>query len=260
MDKRLITLGIIMLSFMFAALSMSADDPFTGTWRQVNAKTESQNQGQLILTPNGDGITIQQDGQTMIARYGKDSTLQRVDASIPVTINIVRIDSHTLKSTFALDGKIIANETATVSADGKRYSRVQEQVGIEGKTTIEFERVGPISSGDAFLGTWQRIPRPTTAGPLTLTFIVDAETFDWSQRDRHMATAKFDGKDYKIENSNNTVQVKRIDDHTIEIVQKLADIPVATIVFQVRSNSLTRSTKVAGAQGQSNIQEFERIK
>jgi len=219
------------------------------------SKPNAENQSPLILAPNGDGITIEGNGQNAVTHYGKDFL-----SDDGTTWNIVRIDDHTLKSTFAINGKVIVNETATVSPDGKRYTRVQQPVGGSGKATIEHERIGSVPAGDLFFGTWKRIPRPDTTGPLTVTLKVDSETFDLTQRSRHMLTAKFDGKDYIPEAGIVAVQVKRIDRYTIEMVQKIANSPIATTLWQVKGDILTRTLKASGAQGQPNVQEFERAK
>ena len=245
----LATLAMVVITF-------AADDPFTGTWREIPSRTDSGGQSNLILTPNGDGITIEGgNGQKGIIRYGKDYL-----SSDGTTWNIIRVDDHTLKSTFALNGKIIVNETATASPDGKRYTRAQQRVGSTETTTMEFERVGPVPTGDAFFGTWKPAVGAGEAGPLTYTLKVDRETCEISRYGKHWVTAKFDGKDYKLEDgSNSTVQLKRVDNHTFEMVQKFDSISLQTVIWQVQGNTLTRTVSRPRAQ-QPTVREFERIK
>jgi hypothetical protein len=262
MRKRLIAIALVVLAL--AAIALASDDPFTGTWREVPSKTGDSVQDQLIMAPIGDGITIQETGnKPTTASYGKDIPYEGGS-----TINIVKVDDHTLTSTIVINnGKNVIKETGTVSFDGKHYTRSLETIGNGRKPLIlEYDRVGSVQSGDAFFGTWKSIPRP----PLTYTLKVDGETFDWSIGDRHTVTAKFDGKEYKRDNGTFTMQLKRIDDHTIEIVQKPSNDKSKELfngrelkdLWQVNGNTLI----VTGTrQSPNNVQsksvvEFERIK
>jgi hypothetical protein len=261
MRKRsIIAVETIILAFALAVTATAAD-PFTGTWQQDLSKTEGNSPTQLTLAPSDNGISIQDDAQTsIITPYGKDFRMKDVG-----TINIVRVDDHTLSSTVKMENGTIWNETATVSSDGKRYTRIRERTGIPGKITLVFDRVGSAPAGDTFFGTWREDPTKYKMEPL-LTYIlkVDGETFDWTLGARHAVTARFDGKEYKRDDISSTVQLKRLDDHTIEMVTKSSTGRESKGLWQVKGNALTLTLGLAGnqsgaAQSQSTMQ-FERIK
>jgi hypothetical protein len=271
MQKRIFVIALLVLAL--AAVGFAADDPFTGTWRMVppslgNGAPQQQVPQQLIVSPMEGGISIQRSSEKPIAgKYGQDLAI--ADGS---TINIVRVDDHNIKNTISQNGKITGTQTGSVSPDGKRYSWIWERVG-GGKTTLGYDRVGPVPAGDAFFGTWQVVlsnPRPEQSGPSTYTLIVDGETFDWSIGDRHTVTAKFDGKEYKRDNGTFTMQLKRIDDHTIEIVQKPSNDKAKELfngrelkdLWQVNGNTLiVTGTRQSPDNVQSkSVVEFERIK
>ena len=108
-----------------AAVVYAADDLFTRTWRLDPSKTEDNNASQLILAPANNGISMQIDDQKPnIVEYGKDHLMNNGSM-----INIVRVNDHGLSSTFKRNGKVISKETATVSADGRRHTRIQERTG-----------------------------------------------------------------------------------------------------------------------------------
>jgi hypothetical protein len=250
---------IVSLVLALAAITFAADDPITGTWRRVPSKTGGNNLGQsnrLILAPTSDGISVQQgESKPDIAYYGKDSPFAGGG-----TYNIVRVDAHNLKSTASLDGKVLINETAAVSPDGKHYTRILEMVGAARKATIEYERVGPIPSGDAFFGTWQEIARPSQTGPLTYTVMIDGDTFDFSGSNGSIYKGKLDGKEYKRPEDDSTMQARRIDGQTIELSFRTVQGIAATHLWQLKGNNLTRTTRIGNAQGQGSVTEFERVR
>jgi hypothetical protein len=240
-----------------------ADDPFTGTWRETILMT---------ITPNGEGISIQQNGnKTDIAHDGKDFV---VEGGMGMTRNYVRVDDRTLKTTSLMDGKVISKRTETVSPDGRHYTRIQEEIlppelsqrGISGNSTFEYDRIGSIASGDAFLGTWrQTSPR----GLRTYTITVDGEIFDIAQNGRPWLAGKLDGNELKTGAGGSTAKAKRIDAQTIEILYKFTDGTNALEskhLYQVMDNILIETliqTKTGAAPGPEllkRVNNFERIK
>jgi len=256
----IVATAALILACALATLA-ATPDPFTGTWRLDPSQTLDSNPTQLMLKPSGNGISFQLDSQKPnTADYGKDSPLNN-----GYTINIVRVDGHTLSSIIRRDGQVVLKETGTASADGRRYTRIQERTGANGpyKTIFVFKRVGAAPEGDSFLGSWREEVSKTKQEPqLTYTLKVDGDNLDFATNRRHVITAKFDGKDYKQDGSDITMSLKRLDAQTIEILQKGPAAPSTTVLLQVRANMLIRTSIGTGAQEQpfKNTQYFERIK
>jgi TPR repeat protein len=132
------------------------------------------------------------------------------------------------------------------------------------------------AAADPFTGTWHMKGNVTglsnttmqltskEMGPITYMLKVDGETFDWSIRDRHEVMAKFDSKEYKSENADgSTVQVKRLDVNTIEMIKKVdrAGFLGSKQLWQIKGNTLTITTVLTGNQGgKPFVMEFERMK
>jgi hypothetical protein len=253
MRTRLFVFASLVLAM--AAITFAADDPFTGTWRETE---------QFTISPNGNGLSIQEDGMpTVNLTYGKDYLEYGAKA------NTVRVDDHTFKTTYSKDAKVTSNRTETVSPDGKHYTLIQESVispeliqrGISGRSTFEFDRVGSVPSGDAFLGTWRLI------FPLKLyTIKADAGTASVTDSGRLWFAEKLDGKESERQYVTN--QAKRIDAQTIELVQKLSAKSsqpsgfVTTVLFQVKGDTLieTRTVTRPNEEPSKNVTHFERIK
>jgi hypothetical protein len=227
-----------------------ADDPFTAVWRATS---------QLIMAPTADGISIQPNGEKpIIATYGKDYLMTGY------TANTVRVDDHTLKTThFSLmDGKVTSIRTETVSPDGKHY--IQEyglppelsQRGVSRK--VEYDRVGPVPSGDAYFGTWRQ------TSPLDIyTIKIEGETFALINNGRPNFAVKLDGNE--SESSLLTFQAKRIDAQTIEVILKRTlgpKVEELKTLYQVKGDILieTRTTTTPGLEPIKRVINFERMK
>jgi hypothetical protein len=276
--------GIALLVLAFAMAAIGADDPFTGTWRD-----RMVDYPQLILAPVSGGISIQEGtGKPEIVPYGEETPVlapEGIRQRFKTTRNIVRIDDHTLKSTVSNDGEVGIRETATASADGKHFTRVQE-FGENRKIITDYERVGPVPPGDLFFGTWKRAVSKNSP---TRTIKTDGDSFEWSTNGPFpgMApglTGKFDSKEYQGSGllSSSTYRLKRVDDHTIEIVRTMLprEIPkelaagmspelAARIkagfetreLWQVKGNILTITSRDQdGTQSKPEVAKYERVK
>jgi hypothetical protein len=257
MRTRIFAIASLMLAL--TAMTFAADDPFTGTWRETILMT---------ITPNGEGISIQQYGNTIdIAHYGKDPVLE---GGMGMTWNYVRVDDRTLKTTSFMDGKVILKRTETVSPDGKHFTRIQEEVlppeliqrGISGNSTFEYDRVDAVPSGDAFLGTWrQTSPRSFR----TCTITVDGEIFDIARNGHPWLSGKLDGNESNTGAGGSTARAKRIDAQTIEIIYTVTDgtnILESRNLYQVKDDTLieTRTSTFSGREVSKSITNYERIK
>ena len=272
MRKQIMTAAVFIL--VHAAAASAADDPFTGTWQETIL---------LILAPVSGGISIQDGTQKPeIVLYGQDTP--RTNG---FTTNTVRIDDRTLQSTISRNGEVSFNETATSSADGKHFARVEEFLDSS-KLTYEYDRIGPVPSGDLFFGSWKQILVNIGARTISRarTVKVDGDSFEWTGPGplKPGLTGKFDGREYQGRGFFGifTYVLKRTDDHTIEMVRKeahpenrpdwAAEISAETEpsvskvsesreIWRVKGDILTiTSQDQDGTQSEPTVQEFERVK
>jgi hypothetical protein len=280
-------IGVAWLVLACAVPAISAEDPFTGIWRD-----RMVDYPQLILAPVSGGISIQEGrGKPEIVPYGEDTPIlppEGIVQRFKSTRNIFRIDNHTLKSAVSHDGEVGIKETATASADGKYFTRVRE-FGENLRLIIDYERVGSVPSGDAFFGTWKRAISENSP---SRTVKVDGDDFEWSAlvpdgRPGIMApglTGKFDGREYQGRGLLRayTFVLKRIDARTIEITGKTppreipqdlaANISPKTAasaakgreireIWQVKGDILTiTSQDQDGTQSKPAVAKYERVK
>lgn len=243
MKTRLLVISVLALAL--TPVCMAAEDPLAGTWREKS---------QLTLASVPGGISFQEDqNKPDIAHFDKDSQF-----SNGPTIHLVRIDDHTITKTETRSGtedlKLIRKETITSSSDGKRLTLISENNLSEGKSSILYERVGPAQSGDAYYGSWRKV------SPLeTIAFKIDGETINFTTFGREF-TAKIDGEPATggTLRPNASVQVKRVDAQTIDIIRKFGMSPAVglgiTTRYQVKGHMLAETFLSTGQTSQ-----YERV-
>ena len=255
-------LGAEMMIFaLYLSAAAMAADPFEGKWRLDPSRTEDSNPRQVTFASITNGISLRTNQQMAFVAYynGKDYPID--DGN---TIRALRVDDHTLISTTRRKGKLLSKATITVSKDGKHASTLVEGWGVEGpyKNTVWIDRIGSMEPGDLFLGTWQQVPSQTRYDPpLIYTLRVAGNRLDFSSNRRHIVKAKFDGKDYRRDADDATLRLKRIDEYTIEMLQKNPYDPPVTSQWHVTGNTLIVAYTGIGAQGKSykRVQYFDRI-
>lgn len=206
------------------------------------------------------------------------------------------MDGHNFRITIALNGKVAFKESASVSSDGKHYTRIRQSVDGAGKITYEYDRVGSAPRGDVFWGTWRLVAK-TPAN--TRTVKVDGENFEWSLNAAELAallpaaadlpsvffSGKLDGKEYQETADGDvlTHRLRRIDKNTIEVISKMpsrkmpkdleanASPELAALykgqehkdLWQIKGNILSITTSIRfqdGSQGSPFVIEYERVK
>jgi len=245
----------------------SADDPFTGTWREKGGLAEM---GRMVIAPIGNGLSFQRfmNHEPLVIRHGKEFEdeypfLERMDG-VPVPMaTVFRIDDHTLEFSYRDNGELVFKDTYAVSSDGKHLKVSEEYSGKISKPAI-YDRVGPVPEGDAFFGNWQ----PQTMW-IDYTIKTDGETIDWYLGNRRVVKAKFDGNKYLGNNySRNkaTYQFKRLDEFTIKIKVIMSEHFISKEVWQVDNNKLTRTItrpsklRYALPTRKTSVAEYMRIK
>ena len=242
-------------------ISGGTGDPFTGTWREKGGLAEK---GRMAIKPNGDGLSFQYSvyQDSLLINYGEEfvDQYQFLEILEPIMTTVVRVDSHTLEFSYRSDGRPILKNTYTASSDGKHLIAVWEYSGGTNASAI-YDRVGWSHKGDAFFGTWR-------SGTYLMKIKAYGETIDWFVGDIHVVKAKFDGEEYKGDNSSNkttTYKFKRLDDHRIEMVMK-SELSYSNEAWQVHNNMLTRTaTYIPGGDQTSgtpmtSISKYERVR
>ena len=179
---------------LFAAAGlMAADAPYTGEWKLNPAKSdfgdttlayEQMAGGEMKQTTDGLSYTFKPDGEEYATPWGSTAAWKT-------------IDSHTWQLTNKANGKVVSNDTLTVSADGKTLTAESNRIKANGETSKDVMTFQRVSGGPGLAGKWKtknlKMSSPSVlaiapSGPdgLTLTFVDEKAT----------CAAQFDGKDY----------------------------------------------------------------
>jgi hypothetical protein len=148
---RLMLLGLVLfvpalLATVIAAVVLaSGPDPFTGTWQLNLAKSKLPppvpRSVISYIECDGRSVSVREEivdangqRQTAIVKAafdGKDYPV--VGSPAADTVSYRRIDSHTLKGTSKKGGKVLLDETAVVSPDGRTMTATYSWADAEGK-------------------------------------------------------------------------------------------------------------------------------
>jgi hypothetical protein len=220
----------VFFAMAFAAISFAADDPLTGTWRELKTMT---------IAPKGNGLSIQNDKQKpQNYIYGKD-----VRYSPGWSDKYIRIDDHTINSTIKHNGKIDSESTLVASTDGKKLTRISRPVGSQTKSivTAEYERIGSSEDGDAFSGTWRE-----TTNVEIINIKIDGDVLEWtggnsSYSSQYQFTTKLNGTESRGK-AGEIIQAKRINAKKIELIRTPVLNALEKALYEVSGDTLFITT------------------
>jgi hypothetical protein len=152
MNRVLIFLSIAVCLALSSA-AQAQDNPFVGTWKLNTTKSKFP----AGKTPKNITRTVEADGKG--AKYhseGEAADGSKLDYSFSTnydgqdgkvdgtgmpfgadTVAIKRLSAHKVSATLKKDGKLVANSTATVSADGKTTTLILKPTdGTPGNTSV----------------------------------------------------------------------------------------------------------------------------
>lgn len=215
-------------SFVFAIALLScvglraADDPFVGTWKMNADKSQLTGMREEIKDLGGnkyefifgdDKETIVADGADHPTKYGGTWAIKQEAPDKWTEVRKMKGKvTSTATWTYTDGGNTVTIETKGTRPDGTSY-------------TESFTAKRTSGSGSGPAGIWES----TTAQPAVTDWEIkaygtDGLSFVTPAYDEHL-DMKFDGKDYTDRGPRvapgSTSSGKRIDDHTIEITDKL---------------------------------------
>ena len=129
LKRALVTL--VLVGFASAPALVRAADSFAGTWKLNTAKsTSTYKSGTSVSETTADSLKVTVDlvaadgtayHWSWTAKYdGKDYPVTgKTPYGDKGTVALTKVDDHTLKLVAKADGKVVANQDITTSADGK---------------------------------------------------------------------------------------------------------------------------------------------
>ncbi len=200
---------------LFLPVASPAQSPFDGTWIIVTDTMRLPEKPAEYLLAKG-----------MFRLAGTEIKADGDDQKVPETgywdtISVRIVDERTVEIISKKAGKIMFTEIDTVSADGGTLTQVVKDTTEAQAVTIETlsKRVeqGPAGS-HPLSGSWQAYKTNRSKNGSTIKYRCTAEGFSAETPLGEKFEAKFDGKDYLVEDdpSHSMVSVKLLNPNTVE--------------------------------------------
>jgi hypothetical protein len=266
MDRKMKNLAsALFLSTALAVPAISiAQSPFDGTWKTNIAAAKFSPKPNVFYLSQGWYHCVSCVPALDVQANGED---QAVTGQAYDSVSAKEIDPKTISVTTKKDGKVLNEQTRTVSADGKTLT-VKSSIHPTNSdqtitTTVTSKLVGIAPAGvHATSGQWLTQKVQESDNGLLTTFKLNGEELSMSTPVGESYTAKFDGNDYPRKGTAgiDTVSLKRIDANTLEesnkrkgtviTVYKMTVSPNGKSMTIVSTNKLTDRTSTAVANKQ----------
>jgi hypothetical protein len=222
--SRLFAGALLSVAALCASTVCQAQSPFDGTWRV------DFSQSKLSQKPNSFYIAqgwYHCDTCTPSFVVPADGQDHPVTGQAYDTLSVNASDPHSITLVGKKDGATMFEQTRTVSANGKILTikstshPKDSDKPVTAEVTAKLVGVAPMGV-HATSGNWQVLNVKTSENNLIFTYKSNGDEITMTDPTGQSYTAKFDGADYPVKGtySNNTVSLKRINDHTIEETDK----------------------------------------
>src|ERR1700683_4964799 len=247
--KKLFWIGL--LAAMLMPVRVMAQSAFDGIWKIDLNQTQLPTKPGVYLLLNGTyhcrtcipPIDVRADG--LDHQVAGDSCYD--------TVNIKVLDDRTVQETDKSKGNIVHTEKITVAPSGNTATwEFADSCDANGEE-VTWKQIsvrvtnGPVGS-HPISGSWRamRIVNSSENG-LTATLKLDGDDFSFADSTGLSYTAKLDGPDapFKGDPSNTLVSVKRIDENTIEEIDKRAGKVVSVTRLTISADGKTLSVSIS---------------
>jgi hypothetical protein len=252
--ERLVAYTLILMPVLCVPASSFAQSPFDGTWRTNMEQSKlspkpnvySVNKGTYDCSTCSPKIAVKADGQD-----------QSVTGQSYDTISVREIDPKSIATTTRKNGKVVTEQTRTVSDDGNtltiKVTSHPENSDQTVSSEATFTRVGKAPAGaNGTSGSW-RINKVTESdNGLTTTFKSSGDELSMSTPTGESYTAKLDGKDYPVKGTYgyNSVSLKRVDARTMEETDKrdgkVVEVSTMTVAPDGKKMTVVATNKLTG--------------
>ena len=231
------------VSMLAMACPSQAQAVFGGTWKFDMAQSKFSPKPFTFYTSQGWYHCVSCEPPFDAAADGQEHPMtgQPFDA-IAVTIN----DPQTITTVQKKDGKVIGEQTITVSSDEKtlNFKFIMHPPNADKPASFESvsKRQGALPAGvHATSGNWVMVKANGTENALLVTYKVDGDQITMTDPTGRTYIAKLDGSDNPVKGDPgwDTVSLKKIDDHTIEETDKFNGKPLEVVKMTVSGKTLT---------------------
>ena len=211
-----------LLALLLSPVASLAQSPFDGTWI-IDENAWLPKQPQEYSLANG---LFRSWGYTRKEAIKADGNNHKVpEASYWDTVSVRELDAHTVEIVAKKAGKTTYTEIDTVSSDGGTLTQVVKDTTESQMVTTEIvsQRLSqtPIES-HALSGSWHAYKVKRSQNGLIIKYKCTADGFSARTLLGEGFNAKFDGKDYPVEDdpAHGMVSVKLLSPNTVEQTNK----------------------------------------
>ncbi len=211
---------------LVVALQLGAADPRIGSWTLVSAESALDPPNKLSVTSLHHEVHVVSSGESHIDFTAKiDGHEAPVQGNPAINqIEVRRIDKHQVEVKEKKDGAVVATIRDKLSRDGNELTSTTSQKGRADRITVWTRTGGTKLADDLFSGEWtEDLSKTRLRQAMALKIEADGKEgvrflgeFSYS--------ARFDGKEYDLKNSNNdTVTLQLVDAHTVDSIYRRGD-------------------------------------
>jgi hypothetical protein len=212
----------LMFSLLLAA-QLGAADPRIGSWTLISAQSSLDPPNKLSITSQHGTVHVVISGNTHVDftanLNGHDTSIQNNPAFDQIELR--RIDKHQVEVKEKKAGAVVVTIHDKISSNGNELTSKTSQVGRADKITVWKRSGGKKVATDLFSGEWtEDLSKSRMAQGMALKIEADGNdgvrfSGDFSY------SARFDGKEYDLKNSNNdTVSLQLVDAHTVDAIYR----------------------------------------
>jgi hypothetical protein len=202
-----------------------AQSPFDGTWKTNMAESKLSQKPYVYSVNNGMYDCDTCAPKVHVKTDGQD---QPVTGQTYDTLAVEVVDASTVHMTTKKAGKTMGDQIRKASADGKTMTISVTSHPADGSELVKMEvhlaRISAGASGsNATSGTWRLQDLNEDSAGITSTWKGSGDGISVSSPTGVSWEAKLDGKEYPVKGvyGNETVSVKKLGDHAIEVTYKL---------------------------------------
>jgi hypothetical protein len=252
--KRLVLSALPLVALLFAAAISGAQSPINGTWKTDISQTKFSPKPLIFYISQGWYHCVTCNPAYDAATDGQDHA---VSGQSYDTIAISIVDPHTIAVTYKKDGKVISEQTRTVSADGKILNVHTTSHPKDSDKPLVFDakgkRDGVLRPGvHATSGRWIVQQEKGSDEAYLTTYKVDGDQITMTSPDGENYTATLGGGDapYKGAYGINAVSVRKLAPNKIEETFKrdgrVIDVATTTISPNGKSATVVDEDKLTG--------------
>ena len=204
---------------LLAAIQPGATDPRIGTWTLISAQSSLDPPNRLSVTPLHRSVHVVMTGETHL-----DVTANANGRPSPATgnpafnqIELHRIDKRQAEVQQEKNGTVVGTIREKISADGNELTITTSAKGHPDQIAVWTRSGGRKVAGDLFAGEWtEDLSKTRLRQGLVLKVEMEGSGAVHFLGD-FSYTARFDGKQYDLQNSgNDTVTLQLVDPHTVQ--------------------------------------------